>query len=131
MNAPELQPILSRIPSGPIRHACLADELLKVIGTVHRTIGKYLGINLEQFEIGFMRAKAPETEIAMWNSIAMAWTIFQQKNIRQVQVPHSEAKTIIAALVAISMGAQKPESLGVPVAVGKQLLVCFDEALGP
>lgn len=131
MNAPEPQSFVqSRMRSGPIRHELLADELLEVIGTVHRMIGKYLGMNLEQFEIGFMRAETPAAEVAMWNSIAMAWDNFQQKYVGRIQLPHNEKKTLIAALVAISMGVQKPELLGVPVTVGNRLLACFDEVLG-
>ena len=115
---------------GPIRHELLAAELLEVIGTVHRRIGRYLGMNLEQFEIGFMRAETPETEVAVWNSIAMAWDKFHQKYVGEIQLPLNEEKTLVAALVAISMGVQKPELLGVTVAVGSGLLTCFDEVLG-
>lgn len=132
MNAPERQPLVqSRMQGGPIRHDLLADELLEVIGTVHRMIGRYLGMNLEQFEIGFMRAETPETEVAIWNSIAMAWDNFHQKYVGRIQLPHNEEKMLVAALVAISMGVQKLDLLGVPAAVGSQLMTCFDEALGP
>jgi hypothetical protein len=117
--------------SGPIRHELLADELLEVIGAIHRMIGRYLEMNLEQFEIGFMRAETPETEVAVWNSIAMAWTKFQQNYVGHIQLPLNEKKALIAALVAISMGIQNPELLGVPVTVGNRLLACYDEVLGP
>lgn len=132
MNTPEPQQLaLSRMQGGPIRHEFLADDLLEVIGTVHRRIGKYLGMNLEQFEIGFMREKTPAIEVAVWNSITVAWDKFHQKYVGRMQLPLGEEKTLIAALVAISMGVQKAESLGVPVIVGVRLLDCFDEALGP
>ena len=131
MNAPEPQQIvLSRMRGGPIRHDSLADELLEDIGTVHRMLGRYLGMNLEQFEICFMREETPETEVAIWDSIAMAWSKFHQEYVGRLQLPHDEAKTLIAALVTISKGVEKPELLGVPVAVGARLLACYDEVLG-
>ena len=111
-------------------HKTLSDEVLKVIGAVHRMIGKCLDMNLEQFEIGFMRAARPEAEAAVWKSIAMAWAMFRRKHVGQIRLPHSEKTALIAALVAISMGVQKPELLGVPTTVGKRLLECFDEVLG-
>ena len=131
MNAPKPQQIVqSRMPSGPIRHETLSDEVLDLIGTAYRMIGKYLDMNLEQFEIGFMRAQSPETEVAVWKSIAMAWATFQQKHVGQIRLPYSEKKMLLVALVAISTGVQKPELLGVPITVGKRLLECFDEVLG-
>ena len=132
MNAPNepQQIIQSRMRTGPIRHETLPDELLEVIGHVHRKIGRYLGMNLEKFEIGFMREKKPQAEIAAWIRIEMAWDKFIQKFVGQFQLPHNESKALIAALVAISMGVQKPELLGVPTTVGKRLLECFDEVLG-
>jgi len=132
MNPPEPQQFVqSRMRSGPIRHETLSDELLQVIGKVHRKIGKYLGINLEQFEIGFMRAKSPQAEVAVWIRIEMAWAAFREKYVGQIRLPHSEKTALIAALVAISMGIQKPELLGVPITVGFRLRACFDDVLGP
>ena len=132
MNAPEPQQlVLSRTRGGPIRHDSLSDELHEVIGTVHRLIGRYLGKNLEQFEIGFMREKTPAIEVAVWNSIAVAWDTFHRKYIGHIRLPLQEEKALIAGLVAISMGVQQPERLGVPAIVGIRLLECFDEALGP
>lgn len=132
MNSPEPQQlVLSRKRGGLVQHDSLPDDLLEVIGTVHRRIGKYLGMNLEQFEIGFMREKTPAIEVAVWNSIAVAWDNFHQKYVGCIQLPLTEEKALIAALVAISMGVQKPELLGVPVIIGVQLLNCFGEALGP
>jgi hypothetical protein len=131
MNSPKpRQFVQSRMLSGPIRNESLSDELLEVIGKVHRKIGKYLGMNLEQFEIGFMRAESPETEVAIWKSIAMAWDKFHRQYVGRIQLPHDEQKSLIAALVAISMGVQKPELLGVPITVGKCLLACYDDVLG-
>lgn len=131
MNAPKSQQlVLKRMRGGPIRHDSLPAELLAVIGTVHRMIGKYLGMNLEQFEIVFMRAETPEIEVAMWSSIATAWNTFHQRYVGDFQLPHNETKSLIAALVAISMGVQKPELLGVPVPVGTRLLACYEEILG-
>jgi hypothetical protein len=117
--------------SGPIRHDSLPDQLLEHIDSIHRRIGKYLGMNLEQFEIGFMREETPETEVAIWRSIAQAWADFHEKYVGAVRLPHEEEKSLIVALIAISMGVQKVEKLGVPVEVGNRLLACFDSVLEP
>lgn len=132
MNSHERQQLaLSRMRRGPIRHELLTDDLLEVIGRVHRSIGRYLGISLEQFEIGFMRAESPETEVAVWNTIAAAWDNFHQNHIGRIQLPYSDEQALVAALVGISMGVQRPDLLGITAAVGNRLLACFDEALGP
>jgi hypothetical protein len=130
MNAPKPQQfVLSRMRSGPIRHETLPDELLEHVRNVHERIGKYLGMNLEQFEIGFMREETPDTEVAIWKSIAMAWSDFHEKYVGDVRLPHEEEKSLLVALIAISMGVQKVEKLGVPVEVGSRLLACFDRVL--
>jgi len=132
MNAPKPQQfVLSRMRSGPIRHDSLSDELLAHIKNVHQQIGKYLGMNLEQFEIGFMREETPDTEVAIWKSIAMAWADFHEKYVGTFRLPHEEEKSLLVALIAISMGVQQVEKLGVPVEVGSRLLESFERALEP
>jgi len=132
MNVPKSQQFIqNRLRSGPIRHDVLADELLDMISVIHGMIGKYLDMNLEQFEIGFMRAKTPAAEVAVWKRIAMAWASFRQSHAGCMQLPHSEKKAMIAALVAISMKIQEPELLGVPATVGNRLLACYDQVPGP
>jgi hypothetical protein len=127
MNAPKLNPIAFRLRrSGPIRHESLSPKLLARIKTVHRLIGKYLGVNLEQFEISFMREESPDTEVVIWHSIAMAWGEFHKKHVGRIQLPHDEEKMLIAVLFAISKGIQQLERLGVPVEVGSRLLACYE-----
>ena len=62
-----------QIRPGAIRHRSLPQELLDQIQEVHQMLGPYLGQNLEQFEIGFMRDLRPQTEVAIWRCIATAW----------------------------------------------------------
>jgi hypothetical protein len=132
MNDPKPQSfVLSRMRAGPIRHDSLSDELLGHIAVIYRQIGRYLGMNLEQFEIGFMREESPDVEVAIWNSIATAWSDFRQKYVGDVPLPLDEEKSLLAALIAISMGVQNVEKLGVPVEVGSRLLACFDGVLEP
>lgn len=131
MNAPQPSSVALKLRrSGPIRHESLSPDLLARVGAIHGLIGKYLGVNLEQFEIGFMRHEMPGVEVAIWNRIAMAWTDFHQKYIGRIQLPVGEEKTLIASLFAISKGFQELEKLGVPVEVGSRLLACYEGLLG-
>src|SRR5262249_7005952 len=47
---------------GPIRHKTLPPELLEQVKAIFDVIGPYIGMPLEQFEIGFMRDMHPESE---------------------------------------------------------------------
>lgn len=132
MNAPEPQSfVLSRMRAGPICQTSLADNLLRHIAIIYRQIGRYLGMNLEQFEIGFMREESPDVEVAVWSSIAHAWRDFHCKYVGDVTLPVDEEKSLLAALIAISMGVQNVDKLGVPAEVGSRLLACFDGVLEP
>ena len=44
---------------GPIRHKSLPPDQLGQIRAVYDVIGPYVGMTLEQFEIGFMRDMHP------------------------------------------------------------------------
>jgi len=50
----------SQIRPGPIRNPSLPPKLLETIKTVFEAIGPYIGMTLQQFEIGFMRDMRPE-----------------------------------------------------------------------
>lgn len=64
MNAPKPQSfVLSRMRAGPICQDSLSKELLGHIAVIYRQIGRHLGMNLEQFEIGFMREESPEVRL--------------------------------------------------------------------
>ncbi len=78
MNEPEyIDP--RQLRPGPIRHESLPPVLLEQIKAVFDVIGSYLGMNLEQFEIGFMRDMHPENEVALWCSITAAWLAYHEK----------------------------------------------------
>ena len=55
---------------GPIRHESLPPDLLGQIRAVYDVIGPYLGMTLEEFEIGFMRDMHPEREVALWCTVS-------------------------------------------------------------
>jgi hypothetical protein len=131
MKTPEPEQIvLSRLRAGPIRHQSLAPELLARIAGAHRLIGKFIGVNLEQFEIGFMRNETPEVEIAMWCGVAAAWDDFHRKFIGEIRLPDGEVRNLIAALIAISLGQNDVTTLPVPVEVGRKLMECYDGLAG-
>ena len=55
----------SQLRPGPIRHEALPPELLDKIKALFDVIGSFIGMTLEQFEIGFMRDMHPESGVAL------------------------------------------------------------------
>jgi hypothetical protein len=116
----------SQIRPGPIRHDSLPPKLLEQIEAIYGLVGPYLNSTLEQFEIGFMRDMHPETEVAIWCSIAAAWLAYHEKHLKGEVQPEDVEKKLIGALIGISAGVEDPEALKVPVEVGLKLLACYD-----
>jgi hypothetical protein len=117
----------SDIRPGPIRHESLPPELLERIEAIHGILGPNLGSTLEQFEIGFMRDMNPESEVAIWCSITLAWQSFHEKHLDDQLLPDEQEQKIVAALIAISTGVAEPDRLPVPPEIGRQLIECYDE----
>jgi hypothetical protein len=116
-----------KLRPGPIRNDSLSPKLLEAIKAVFDVIGHYLGMTLEQFEIGFMRDMHPEREIAVWASITAAWLAYHEKFLDDEELPAEEEKKLLGALVAISTGVEDVSKLSVPVEVGRRLLQCYDD----
>lgn len=115
------------VRSGPIRHESLPPELLQQIEAVFDVLGDFLGMPLEQFELGFMRDTHPESEINLWCGIAKAWLAYHEDFVGDVTLSLVEERQLLSALLAISLGASDAEKLNVPVQVAKRLLQCYDE----
>ena len=73
-----------------------------------------------------MRDMHPESEIAIWSSIAAAWLDYHEAFVSDEELSNEEEKKLLAALINISGGVTDPQRLGVPVEVGKRLLRCYD-----
>ena len=117
----------NQLRPGPIRHESLPPDLLEHVQAVFKVIGPYLGITLEQFEIGFMRDTHPEREVAVWCGITMAWVAYHEKHLGDEFLSDEDEKKLLGALVAISTGVEDTAMLGVPVDVGQKLLECYDQ----
>ena len=127
MDSPEPTRIdAKKIRTGPIRHKALSPELLERIEAIYGVLGRYLGMKLEKFEIGFMRDTTPDSEVAVWSSIAAAWDDYHERHLGGMVEPDEEEKRIIAALIAISAGENDVRKLPVRHAVGFRLLACYD-----
>jgi hypothetical protein len=50
---------------GPICRESLPPNLLEQVKAVFEVIGPYIGMTLEQFEVGFMRDMHPASEVAL------------------------------------------------------------------
>src|SRR5437773_1395038 len=72
---------------GPIRHETLPPELLEQVKAVYDVFGSYIGMTLEQFEVGFMRDMHPESEVALWCSITAAWLAYHEKYLNDETLP--------------------------------------------
>jgi hypothetical protein len=127
MDAPEPSRIeAKKVRPGPIRNKSLSPELLERIEAIYGVLGRYLGMKLEKFEIGFMRDMTPDSEVAIWSSIAAAWDDYHEKHLSGMVKPDAEEIRIVAALIAISAGETDVGKLPVRPAVGSLLLDCYD-----
>jgi hypothetical protein len=111
---------------GPIRHEALPPHLLEQVKAIFDLIGPYIGMTLEQFEIGFMRDTDPESEVALWCSITAAWLAYHEKYLDDKDLPDEDEKKLLGALIAISTGVEDVRRLKVPAEVARRLLECYD-----
>lgn len=128
MNEPEVKRVkIEDLRSGPIRHDELPDVLLQRIQVIHKMVGHYLGMNLEQFEVGFMRDIDPEHEVAVWCRIAAGWYLYHRQFTDLQRLPSDEEKKLIGALSLISMGVEDDKELGVTAKTAARLRACYDQ----
>jgi hypothetical protein len=120
----------SRLRPGPIRNESLSPDLLDQIKDVFEVIGPYLGMTLEQFEIGFMRDRHPESEVALWFNITKAWLAYHEDFLGNERLANEEERKLLGALIAISTGIEDVSKLNVPVEVGRMLIQCYDDPAG-
>ena len=129
MNEPEeIDP--RNLRPGPIRHESLPPEVLDQAAAVYDIVGPYLGTTLEQFEIDLMRDADPESEVAVWCSIAAAWLTYHEKHTGEEMLPDEDEKRLIAGLIVISTGVTDANKFGVAADVGHRLLECYDGLAG-
>jgi hypothetical protein len=121
---------LRKLRTGPIRHELLPSELLDLIRAVHEVIGSYLGMPLEQFEIGFMRDMHPQREVNVWIRITKAWLAYHEDFLGNKTLPNEEERKLLGALIAISTGSEDLSKLNVPVEVGRRLIRCYADPAG-
>ena len=120
----------SKLRPGPIRNESLPPELLEQIKAVFDVIGPYIGMTLEQFEIGFMRDMHPESEVALWFRITKAWLAYHEDFLANETLPNDEEWKLLVALIAISTGIRDVAKLNVSVEVGRRLVQCYDDPAG-
>jgi hypothetical protein len=110
----------------PIRHKSLPPELLGQIRAVFDVLGPYLGMTLEQFEIGFMRGVHPESDVALWCGIAKAWLAYHEDFLGNLTLPVEEERTLLGALIGIASGIEDLEKFSVPVEIRRRLIQCYE-----
>jgi hypothetical protein len=120
----------SKLRPGPIRNESLSPDLLNQIKIVFDVIGPYIGMTLEHFEIGFMRDRHPESEVALWFNITKAWLAYHEDFLENETLPNEEERKLLGALIAISTGLEDLSKLNIPVEVGRRLIQCYDDPAG-
>lgn len=119
-----------KLRPGPIRNESLPPDLLDQIEAVFEVIGPYIGMSLEQFEIGFMRDMHPESEVILWVRITKAWLAYHEEFLANETLPNEEERKLLGALIAISTGVDDVTKLNVPIEVGRRLIRCYDAPAG-
>jgi len=109
-----------------IRHDFAPQQFREQIDAVHRLIGRYLGLTLEEFKIGFMRDSRSGDEVAIWCRIATVWYDYHDHFLGGVRLPDDQEEKLVAALIAIVAGEKDIHSLPVAAAVGARLLACYE-----
>jgi hypothetical protein len=121
---------LSQLRPGPICHESLPPALLEQIKAVFDVIGPYIGMTLKQFEIGFMRDRHPESEVALWCRITKAWLAYHEDFLQNQTQPDEEERKLLGALIAISTGMGDVLKLNAPAEVGRRLVQCYENPAG-
>jgi hypothetical protein len=131
MDEPEIRNMkLKDLRPGRIQHESLPDELLETIHAIYEAIGPFLSMNLEQWELGFMRDMHPEREVAVWCRIAKAWYSYHERFTELKALPVEDEQKLIGVLIGVSTGIREAKDLPVPVIVAERLMVCWDEPCG-
>jgi hypothetical protein len=115
---------------GPIRHKALPPHLLEQVKAVFDVIGPYMGMTLEQFEVGFMRDMHPEHEVGLWIRIPKAWLAYHEDYLANETLLNEEEWKLLGALIAISTGIDDVSKPNVPTEVGRRLVQCYDDPSG-
>lgn len=121
---------LSQLRPGPICHESLPPALLEQIQTVFDVIGPYIGMTLEQFEVGFMRDMHPESEVALWCRITKAWLAYHEDFLQSQTQPDEERRKLLGSLIAISTGMEDVLKLNMPAEVARRLVQCYQNPAG-
>jgi hypothetical protein len=119
-----------KLRPGPIRHESLPPKLLELIRAVFDVIGPFIGMTLEQFEVGFMRDLHPESEVDQWCRIAKGWLAYHEDYLENKTLPDEEERKLLGALVAISTGVEDVSKLNVPAEVARRLVQCYENPAG-
>jgi hypothetical protein len=96
---------LSSLCGNKIAHTKLNNETLERIKDIYTKFKPYLSINLEQFELGFMRDEDPEQELDLWENLSITF----EMAIELFGDTEENKKFIFECLITNSVGALLPE----------------------
>ena len=117
--------VLSKVRPGPALHPSLPQLLKDRVRTVHKIIGAYLKMSLEEFEVSFRRDARPDGKVAIWCGIASAWLSYHDQFMGDKLLPDAEEKQLLSALIQISSGMEDPAAFSVPPETVTKLIACY------
>jgi hypothetical protein len=92
--------VVGKAKPGPIRHQSLEPKWEQVCRDLYPIVGKYINSTYEQWELGFLRDANPDKELAVWQSIATAFTKYCNEH------PDCDKKKLVADLVGLTFGVE-------------------------
>jgi hypothetical protein len=95
------------------------------IREAHAALGLYLEINLEEFELGFLRDADPASELAQWERIAAAFRNYVSEHCPRPPALAEGAK-LLHGLLALSLGINEGSALGIAANTFAQLRACYN-----
>ena len=101
----------------------LPPALLKRIKVNYDNVAHYVYTTLEELEIGFMRDLHPEREVAVWETDAQAWDLYQKRHVNNKRLTKDQKKQLVVTLVGISMGVIEHKDS--PEVVNRNLFECW------
>lgn len=69
----------------------------------------------------------PNSEVAVWCSIAAAWLAYHEKFLGSALLPDEDERKLLATLILISTGAEDVSKFNVPIEIGNRLLRCYND----
>ena len=96
---------LSELRPGPLLRESLTEDQTQRARAVYEALQPFVSPTFEQFELNFLRDADPESEIQIWENIAVAFQRYEQQH---GTLSEADETTLFKSLLLISMCGSKP-----------------------